>query len=143
MAPCPAADRVVVGAAIVSDGRVLAARRNGPASLAGGWEFPGGKVEGGETLAEACVREVREELGCDVRVVEELVPVVPLQQGYVLRLLVVTLVAGEPLPHEHDAIRWLSAEELDQVAWLRADLPFLPAVREVLLEAEAKRASRT
>jgi 8-oxo-dGTP diphosphatase len=124
-----AADRVVVGAAIVCYRRVLAARRGEPASLAGGWEFPGGKVEAGETLAAACVREVGEELGCRIEVVEELAISVPVSQGYVLRLLVARLVAGEPIPLEHDAIRWLSADELDDVAWLPADRPFLPAVR--------------
>jgi 8-oxo-dGTP diphosphatase len=126
-------DRVVVGAAIVSDGRVLAARRSDPAQLAGGWEFPGGKVEVGETLAAACEREVREELGCAVQVLDELATCVPVSQGYVLRVLVAELVGGEPLPLEHDAIRWLRADELDEVAWLEADLPFLPGVLDRLL----------
>jgi 8-oxo-dGTP diphosphatase len=127
-----ASDRVVVGAAIVSDGRVLAARRRDPADLAGGWEFPGGKVEAGETLAAACRREIREELGCEGEVIEELATSVPVSQGYALRLLVVHLVGGEPVPLEHDAIRWLGAEELDEVAWLDADLPFLPDVLDRL-----------
>ena len=58
----------VVGAAIVRDGRVLAARRTTPASAAGRWEFPGGKVEPGETPDAALVREVAEELGCTIAV---------------------------------------------------------------------------
>lgn len=133
MTTLSAADRVVVGAAIVSHGRVLAARRREPLRLAGGWEFPGGKVEAGETLAAACVREIREELGCEVAVVEELAATVPLMQGYVLRLLVVELVSGEPVPLEHDAVRWLVADELHEVPWLDADLPFLPDVLDRLV----------
>jgi 8-oxo-dGTP diphosphatase len=62
------AERVVVGAAILRHGRVLAARRTAPAELACGWELPGGKVEPGETAEEAVVREIREELGCEVSV---------------------------------------------------------------------------
>lgn len=128
-----ARDRVVVGAAIVSDGRVLAARRSEPPRLAGGWEFPGGKVEAGETLAAACLREIREELGCEVAVVEELAGTVPVLQGYVLRLLVVELVGGEPVPLEHDALRWLAADELHEVQWLDAELPFLSDVLDRLM----------
>ena len=58
----------VVGAAIVRDGRVLAARRTAPPEAAGRWELPGGKVESGETPDAALVREVAEELGCTVAV---------------------------------------------------------------------------
>jgi 8-oxo-dGTP diphosphatase len=132
MTPSSTPERVVAGAAIVSNGRVLAARRSGPASLAGRWEFPGGKAEHGETLAQACVREIREELGCEIRIVGELAATVPVSQGYVLRVAVARLVGGEPLPLEHDAIRWLSADELGEVDWLPADLPFLPEVRALL-----------
>jgi 8-oxo-dGTP diphosphatase len=116
----------------VSNGRVLAARRSEPASLAGRWEFPGGKAEHGETLAQACVREIREELDCEIRIVGELAATVPVSQGYVLRVAVARLVGGEPLPLEHDAIRWLSADELGEVDWLPADLPFLREVRALL-----------
>ena len=99
-----AADSVlVVGAAIVRRGRVLATRRTHPPEASGLWEFPGGKVEPGERPENALVREIREELGC-----------------------------GIPVPHEHDALRWLGPDELEDVAWLRADLPFLDQLREVL-----------
>jgi len=67
----------VVGAAIIRDGRVLAARRTSPAAAAGRWEFPGGKVEPGETREAALVREVAEELGCRVEVTRWLTEEVP------------------------------------------------------------------
>ncbi len=66
MDEAPTEPNVVVGAAIVRDGRLLAARRTEPPGLAGGWELPGGKVEPGETDREALLREIREELGVDV-----------------------------------------------------------------------------
>ena len=64
-----ASARVVVGAAIVRDGRVLACRRTSPVEAAGRWELPGGKVEPGETPEAALVREVREELGVGVAII--------------------------------------------------------------------------
>ena len=134
MQPPPSVDRVVVGAAIVSHGRLLAARRTAPARLAGGWELPGGKLEPGETLAAACAREVREELGCGVRVLEEVGAPQSLSKGYTLRVFRAELVEGEPIPMEHDAVRWLAPDELDDVPWLAADQPYLPAIRAWLLQ---------
>lgn len=123
-----------MGAAIVHDGRVLAARRTDPPELAGGWEFPGGKVEPGEDPVDAIVREVREELGCTVAVTGTLRGEQPIKHDYVLRVATARLVAREPVPHEHDAVRWLGPEDLDRVTWLAPDVPFLPELREVLLD---------
>jgi mutator protein MutT len=122
----------VAAAAIVVNGRVLAARRARPADVRGGWELPGGKVDPGETAAEAVAREVREELGCDVAYVRPLGGTASIKPGYELSAHLVELASGEPIPHEHDALRWLSAEELDDVAWLPADQPFLDELRGVL-----------
>ncbi len=121
-----------MGAALVRDGRVLAARRTAPAAAAGRWELPGGKVDPGEDDAQALVREVREELGCDVVVVRWLGLDSPVRPGLVLRAAQVRILAGEPQPHEHDAVRWLGPDELSSVDWLDPDLPFLPALREIL-----------
>ncbi len=123
---------LVIGAAIIHDGRVLAARRTTPPSAAGLWEFPGGKAEPGETPEEAGVREVREELSCEVRAVGMLDGEARIEAGYVLRVAVAELVAGEPLPREHDAVRWLGPHELERVEWLEPDLPFLPGLRRWL-----------
>ena len=127
----------VVAAALVHEGRVLAARRTWPAAAAGRWELPGGKVEPGERPEDALVREVREELGCDVEVVAWLDGTVPIRQGLVLRAAVVRPVPGADLdldPVDHDEVRWLAAHELGLgpeeggVDWLEPDRPFLPAV---------------
>jgi mutator protein MutT len=126
-------DRVeVAAAAIIQHGRVLAARRTHPADVAGGWELPGGKVDPGETVEHAVVREIREELGCGIRLVESLPGRSPIKPGYELTAHVVELIEGEPLPTEHDAVRWLSVEDLDDVDWLPSDRPFLPLLRDRL-----------
>ena len=125
--------RVVVGAAIVQGGRVLAARRSAPAALAGGWEFPGGKVEPGESPAAALARECREELGVQIAV-GELLGTADVAPGIVLHVHVAELIAGEPQPlQDHDELRWLAADELDDVPWLPADRPVLAAVRERII----------
>ena len=116
---------MVVGAAIVRGGRVLAARRTFPAEAAGRWEFPGGKVEPGETPEDALVREVAEELGCTIAVTGWLPGEVAIGERHVLTVATAVLVGGEPHPHEHDEVRWLAVEELGEVDWLEPDRPFL------------------
>jgi 8-oxo-dGTP diphosphatase len=123
---------LVVGAAIMRGGRVLAARRVRPTAAAGRWELPGGKVEQGETREEALVREVTEELGCTIAVNGWLAGESALTDAWVLVVATAELVAGDPVPHEHDAVRWLGADELDDVDWLDADRPFLAELRDLL-----------
>lgn len=116
----------VVGVALVRRGRVLAARRS-RGDDAGGWEFPGGKVEPGESDDAAAVREVAEELGCTVETIGWLEPVVEIRAGLVLRVALAEIVAGEPVPRDgdHDAILWARGDGLASIAWLPADLPFV------------------
>jgi len=121
-----------VGAAIIRDGRVLAARRTAPASAAGRWEFPGGKVEAGESDAASLVREIDEELGVEIAVDGWLAGEQPVGEVYLLRVALATLVRGEPTPTEHDRVRWLGADELDEVDWLEADGPFLSELSALL-----------
>lgn len=124
--------RIVVGAAVVRDGRVLAARRTRPAAAAGRWELPGGGVEPGEDEATALARELREELALhDVGVGERLGPEVALPGGRVLRIRVCR-TDGEPAALEHDALRWLGPDELDGVDWLDADRAVLPELATLL-----------
>lgn len=129
---------LVVGAAILRGGKVLAARRTRPEEYAGGWELPGGKVDPGETPDDALVREIEEELGCVVEVTGWLDPTVPVSDDLALRVATARLVSGEPTPTEHDrahdVVRWLGADELDEVAWLQSDRPFLPEISTILAE---------
>ena len=122
----------MVGAAIIRDGRVLAARRTAPASAAGRWEFPGGKVEPGETAADSLVREVQEELGLRIRVEGWLAGAEEIGERYLLKVALAGIEAGEPAPTEHDQVRWLAVDELLDVDWLDGDRPFLTELSHVL-----------
>jgi 8-oxo-dGTP pyrophosphatase MutT (NUDIX family) len=127
----------VVGAAIVRHGALLAARRTRPAEVAGGWELPGGKVGPGEAPEAALAREVHEELGCRVAVEAWLAGEEPIGDTHVLRAAVCRIADGEPVAgSDHDRLRWLTPEELDDVAWLGPDRPFLAELRERLLDGE-------
>ena len=124
----------VVGAAIVRDGRVLAARRTRPEAAAGRWELPGGKVEPGESAEDALVRELVEELGCTVGVLGWLEGAAPIGADHELTVAHVRLLDGEPEPREdgHDAVRWLRPGELGDVDWLEPDRPFLAELAGLL-----------
>src|SRR5680860_1804161 len=120
---------MVVGAAILRNGTVLAARRTTPPEAAGRWEFPGGKVEPGESPEAALVREVSEELGCRVEVTGWLAGAVPIADHHELTVATCAITSGDPDPVEHDLTRWLTPEQLDDVDWLEPDLPFLAELR--------------
>jgi 8-oxo-dGTP diphosphatase len=126
--------RVIVGAAIIAKGRVLACERSDPPEVAGRWEFPGGKVEHGESEVEALIRECDEELGVQVDVGERVGDDVRLAHGRaVLKVYAARLVgSGVPQALEHGELRWLGADELDSVAWLPADAPIVAALRPIL-----------
>jgi 8-oxo-dGTP diphosphatase len=132
--PAPAtAGRVVVAAALLDGaGRVLAAQRSRPPELAGRWEFAGGKVEPGESDTAALVRECREELGVEIEPIARLGRDLPAGGGGVLRAWTAHIVAGEPRPLEHLALRWLTADQLTDVDWLPGDRPLLAPLRSQL-----------
>jgi 8-oxo-dGTP diphosphatase len=128
----------VVGAAIVDDGRVLVAQRSG-GPYDGLWEFPGGKVEPGESDLSALVRECAEELAVGI-VPQAFVGEVVLD-GVVgggapgvstLRVWAARLDGGNPVAHEHAQLRWVRAGELEALDWIPADRPLVPAVRLLL-----------
>ena len=122
---------VVVGAALLDGGRLLAARRSAPPELAGRWELPGGKVEAGERPEDALGRELREELGVDAEPVERLPGQWPLRSPYVLQVWTARLRPGSAAPRplqDHDDLRWLTPDRLWEGPWLDQDVP---AVREL------------
>src|SRR4051794_41581609 len=128
----------VVGAAVIEGQRVLVAQRSG-GPYDGCWEFPGGKVEPGESELAALAREIREELGVDV-VPQAFVGEV-LLDGVVaggdpgtstLRVWWARLGGGEPVAREHAEVRWVRAEELDDLDWIPADRPLLPQRNSLL-----------
>ena len=124
--------REVVAVAVTTPGRVLAARRSSPPALAGRWELPGGKVDPGETLETAGAREVAEELGCRVEVTGRLEGRSVVGADLSLVAEVAPLVSGDPVPHDHGAVRWLRVDQLDEVDWVEAYRVFLPSLRRLL-----------
>ena len=128
----------VVGAAIVDSLErptvLLAARRTEPPELAGGWEFPGGKVDPGEHDEEALRRELCEELGVEVALGARIEGPLeggrwPLGETYAMAMWWAVVTSGEPAPLEdHDSLRWLAYDELHDVPWLPADLPIVEVI---------------
>lgn len=126
----------VVGAVVIDDGRVLCAQRGPAGSLAGMWEFPGGKIEPGETPREALEREIVEELQCRVAVGDS---VTTTEHEYDFAVVSLTtfycdLVEGTPRLTEHAAVRWLLPAELESLEWAPADVP---AVHQIMADLTA------
>ena len=123
---------IYVVAAVIRDGDKIFATQRGYGDYKDGWEFPGGKIEDGETPEKALVREIREELEAEITVGDHLVTVehdypdfhlsmqcfwAELNEGSHMKLL------------EHEAAKWLSPDELDSVDWLPADVMVVEAIR--------------
>ena len=123
----------VVAAVIMKEGKVFATQR-GYGEFKDGWEFPGGKVEAGESPEEALRREIREELEVEVNVgdlidtIEYDYPAFHLS----MKCFACTIAGGSPHLLEHEAARWLSADQLDSVAWLPADITLIPKIAGLL-----------
>jgi 8-oxo-dGTP diphosphatase len=130
----------VVGGALVDSlerpTRLLVARRTAPPSLAGMWEFPGGKVESGESAEQALHRELLEELGVSVVLgVEVRGPIAqgwPLNDRAAMRVWFAEVAHGRPAPLEdHDELRWVSldGDDVERLPWIPADFPIVAALR--------------
>lgn len=123
----------VVAAVIIMEGRVFATQR-GYGEFKDGWEFPGGKVEARESPEEALCREIREELEVEVNVgdlidtIEYDYPAFHLS----MKCYACTIAGGSPHLLEHEAARWLTADQLDSVAWLPADITLIPKIAGLL-----------
>lgn len=123
---------VRVVAAVIRDGDRIFATQRGYGEYKDGWEFPGGKIESGETPQEALARELKEELDITT-IVGELIDTI--EYDYPVFHLSMdcfwcTIAEGEPVLKEHEAAKWLKKEELDSVKWLPADMKLLEMIRE-------------
>ena len=121
----------VVAAIIRQDERILATQR-GYGDYKDGWEFPGGKIEPGETAEQAVVREIEEELGMTVAVQRHVVDVSYDYPQFHLEMACYLCSIAEGTPHllEHEAARWLLPHEIDSVDWLPADVLVVDALKD-------------
>ena len=120
----------VVAAVIFRDGRVFATQR-GYGEFKDGWEFPGGKIEPGETPQQALKREIEEELDTEITVGDLLTVVEYDYPTFHLSMqcFLCTVESGNLTLKEHEAARWLTREQLDSVAWLPADVEVVEAYK--------------
>ena len=121
-----------VVAAVIQDGDRIFATQRGYGPWKDSWEFPGGKIEPGETAPEALLREIREELDTEIEVGGELARVEYDYPEFHLSMIcfLCRVVRGDLTLKEHEAARWLHAEELMSVGWLPADLQVIRRLQE-------------
>ena len=127
---------VVACALIDADGRVLIAQRPSGKAMAGLWEFPGGKLEAGETPEQALIRELQEELAITVRE-PCLAPFTFASHTYpdfqlLMPLYLCRRWEGSPTAREHSALKWVRPRDLSQYPMPPADLPLIPMLRDLI-----------
>ena len=123
----------VVGALIENDNNeILCALRSKNMSMGTFWEFPGGKIEKGETPGDAIVREIKEELGCTVQYIEDFKDNTHEYENIIVNLLVLRckLIGGEPKASEHAKLIWLAGDYLETLNWAPADIPAVKKIVE-------------
>lgn len=124
----------VVGAVVLSDGKVLCVQRGPTGSLPGLWEFPGGKIERGESPREALAREIDEELRCQVTVGDEITTTIHEYDFGVVHLTTFYCELGHGAPQltEHSSMLWATPDDLRTVEWAPADIPAVALIEERL-----------
>lgn len=126
----------VVAGAIIKDNKVFAAQRGNKGKTAFKWEFPGGKIDPGETPEQALHRELVEELSINVKVHELITSIVDEYDDVVLHIdtFRCELISGNPVLSEHLALKWSSKSELDKLEFSSADKPTLNKIKESYLK---------
>lgn len=125
---------IKVVAAIIRNQNKIFATQRGYGEFKDGWEFPGGKVEPGETPEQALVREIQEELDATISVGEKITCVEYDYPTFHLSMdcFWAEIVSGDLVLKEHEAARWLSKDELNSVDWLPADLGLIEMIKEMM-----------
>ena len=125
----------VVAGAIIKNGKVFAAQRGNSGKTAFKWEFPGGKINPGETPEQALARELQEELSINVKVHELIYQVIDEYEDVILHIDTYRceLISGTPTLSEHIALAWSNKEELDNLEFSPADDPVLAKIKSLYL----------
>lgn len=127
----------VVGAVISNDRKeILCALRSSTMSSPNVWEFPGGKVEQNERDQEALVREIHEELGCQIKVLDDVEDTHFETSKKIIHLITyeAKLIQGEPIPKEHEQIKWVEIDQLNTLNWAPADIPTVQKITKNFLK---------
>ena len=125
----------VVGAVIENEnGEILCALRGPEMTLPNYWEFPGGKIEDGETKEEALKREIKEELGCTIKVYEPIEDTTCEYDKVIVRLetFMAKVISGTPVISEHAEIKWITREGLPALNWAPADIPAIEKLTNII-----------
>ncbi|WP_041580257.1 (deoxy)nucleoside triphosphate pyrophosphohydrolase [Bacillus sp. 1NLA3E] len=127
-------DIYVVGAVIIENGKILCAQRGTTKSLPLKWEFPGGKIEKGESPQEALFREINEEMQCKIEIGEQIDKTVYEYDFGIVHLTTFfcQLIEGKPILTEHESIKWLAPNELTTLDWAPADIPTIEKLSKIL-----------
>jgi mutator protein MutT len=122
-----------IGVAVIWDrvGQILIDKRKAGGSMGGLWEFPGGKIEAGETVADCIVREIREELGIEISVGEHLISIDHTYPNFQLTLIVHHChhISGTPQPIESDEVRWVNVRALGNYQFPAANVEIINAIK--------------
>ncbi|MGB7440054.1 MAG: 8-oxo-dGTP diphosphatase MutT [Coleofasciculaceae cyanobacterium] len=123
----------IIGVAVIKnlEGQILIDRRLPKGEMGGLWEFPGGKVESGETIEECIKREIKEELGIEIEVAEHLITINHTYSSFHITLTVhhCRHLTGVPQPLECDEVRWVTIDQIDQFTFPKANIEIINALR--------------
>lgn len=124
--------KVEVVAAVIQNGKKILATQRGYGEFKDGWEFPGGKIETGESREEALIREIQEELTVTIKI-QEFLKTVEFDYSefhLIMHCFLCEIAKGELRLLEHESAKWVTREELDDIEWLPADVLLVSKLKE-------------